>query len=225
MEKTTDKQFVRNMVVATGNQEPGQEAGMMKDHGNDGSTFSRESKRDVHSVEQGKRCVHSVEQGKKCVHSVEQGKKCVHSVEQGKRCVHSVEQGKRDVHSVEQGKRCVHSVEQGKRCVHSVEQANKEPHDQMTSQFEHFNLATVSMLPNAKDTRDEVSAKLDIRLLYKGRGHTANLKRWTSCNPLSRPRFIELPCHDVLLVHIRRKIMKLSTGIELQTIRTMNLVR
>ena len=63
----------------------------------------------------------------------------------------------------------------GKRDVHSVEQANTEPH----SQFEHFNFATMSRLPNAisaKYTRDEVFAKLDIRLLNKGRGHTADLK-------------------------------------------------
>ena len=33
--KTTGKQFVRNVVVATGNQEPGREAGVMKDHGHD----------------------------------------------------------------------------------------------------------------------------------------------------------------------------------------------
>ena len=47
----------------------------------------------------------------------------------------------------------------GKRDVHSVERANTEPHDQMTSQFEYFNFATLSGLPNttsAKDTRDEV---------------------------------------------------------------------
>ena len=35
VEKTNGRQFVRNMVVATGNQEPGREAGMMKGHGND----------------------------------------------------------------------------------------------------------------------------------------------------------------------------------------------
>ena len=49
----------------------------------------------------------------------------------------------------------------------------------MTSQFDHFNFATVSRLPNAisaKVTRDEVFAELDIRLLNKGRSHTADLK-------------------------------------------------
>ena len=68
---------------------------------------------------------------------------------------------------------------EGKRDVHLVEQANTESHDQMTSQFEHFNFATMSRLPNAtsaKDTRDEVFATLDIRLPNKGRGHTADLK-------------------------------------------------
>ena len=37
--------------------------------------------------------------------------------------------------------------------------------------------------------------------------------------------FVELSCDDVLLLQMRRKIMTLSNGIELQTIRTMNLVR
>ena len=43
---------------------------------------------------------------------------------------------------------------EGKRDVHSVEQANTEPRDQMTSQFEHFNFATVSRLPNAISAKD-----------------------------------------------------------------------
>ena len=67
----------------------------------------------------------------------------------------------------------------GKRYVHSVERANTEPRDQMTSQLEHLNFATMSRLPNAasaKDTQDEVFAKLDIRLPNKGRGHMADLK-------------------------------------------------
>ena len=32
-----------------------------------------------------------------------------------------------------------------------------------------------------------------------------------------RPRFVELSCDDVLLLQMRRKIMTLSNGIELQT--------
>ena len=68
---------------------------------------------------------------------------------------------------------------EGKRDVHSVERANTKPHDQMTSQLEHFNFATMSGLPNAtssKNTRDEVFATMDIRLPNKGRGHTVDLK-------------------------------------------------
>ncbi|KAI0239364.1 hypothetical protein LSAT2_009915 [Lamellibrachia satsuma] len=79
---------------------------------------------------------------------------------------------------------------EGKRDVHSVEQANTEPRDQMTSQFEQFNFATMSRLPNAtsaKDTRDEVFATLDIRLPNKSRGHTADLNVKVDTEPPKTP--------------------------------------
>ena len=64
----------------------------------------------------------------------------------------------------------------GKRGVHAVTRDNEESRDDMTSQFEHLSFATMSLLPNERDNRDEVFAKLDIGLSNKDRRQTADLK-------------------------------------------------
>ena len=62
-----------------------------------------------------------------------------------------------------------HTKNDGKRGVHAVTRDNEESRDDMTSQFEHLSFATMSLLPNERDNRDEVFAKLDIRFSNKDR--------------------------------------------------------
>ena len=55
----------------------------------------------------------------------------------------------------------------GKRGVHAVKRDDEQSRDDVTSQFEHLIFATMSLLPNERDNRDEVFAKLDIKLSNK----------------------------------------------------------
>ena len=53
------------------------------------------------------------------------------------------------------------------RGVHAVKRDDEQSRDDVTSQFEHLSFATMSLLPNERDNRYEVFAKLDIKLSNK----------------------------------------------------------
>ena len=64
-----------------------------------------------------------------------------------------------------------------RRGVHAFTRDDEQSCDgHVTSQFEHLSFATMSLLPNEQDNRDEVFAKLDIKLSNKDRRQTADLK-------------------------------------------------
>ena len=60
--------------------------------------------------------------------------------------------------------------------MHAVTRDDEQSRDDMTSQFEHLSFATMSLLPNERDNKDEVFAKLDIILSNRDRRQMANLK-------------------------------------------------
>ena len=60
--------------------------------------------------------------------------------------------------------------------MHAFTRDDEQSCDDVTSQFEHLSFATMSLLPNEQDNRDEVFAKLDIKLSNKDRRQTADLK-------------------------------------------------